>query len=94
MAWELLLLGAVVYVPFLQRAFGTFSLTPADWALTAARSPFTIVPVLETVKWAARRGWLGELDVGLQALGSRLWEEPELRAGRSRDRRPSFFAEF
>ena len=22
---------------------------------------FTIVPVLETVKWAARRGWLGEL---------------------------------
>ena len=35
-AWELLLLGAVVYVPFLQRAFGTFSLTPADWALTGA----------------------------------------------------------
>ena len=25
-AWELLLLAAVVYLPFLQRAFGTFSL--------------------------------------------------------------------
>jgi Ca2+-transporting ATPase len=60
-AWELLLLAAVVYLPFLQRAFGTFSLAPWDWALAAAVS-FTIVPVLETVKWAARRGWMGELS--------------------------------
>ena len=58
--WELALLGAVVYMPFLQRAFGTFSLSAEDWALTAALA-FSIVPVLEVVKWTARRGWLGEL---------------------------------
>jgi P-type Ca2+ transporter type 2C len=33
-AWELLALCAIVYVPFFQRAFGTFSLTPGDWAGT------------------------------------------------------------
>jgi Ca2+-transporting ATPase len=59
-AWELLLLAAVVYVPFLQRAFGTFSLSATDWALTGALA-FSIVPVLEIVKWMARRGRLGEL---------------------------------
>jgi Ca2+-transporting ATPase len=58
--WELALLGAVVYTPFLQRAFGTFSLSLADWALTAVLA-FTIVPVLEIVKWLARRGQFGEL---------------------------------
>jgi Ca2+-transporting ATPase len=58
--WELLLLGAVVYVPFLQRAFGTFSLAPGDWLLAAATA-FSIVPLLELVKWMARRGWWGEL---------------------------------
>ena len=59
-AWELLLLAAVIYVPFLQRAFGTFSLSAGDWVLTGALA-FTIVPVLELVKWMARRGRLGEL---------------------------------
>jgi P-type Ca2+ transporter type 2C len=59
-SWELLLLAAVIYVPFLQRAFGTFSLSAGDWALTGALA-FTIVPVLELVKWMARRGRLGEL---------------------------------
>jgi Ca2+-transporting ATPase len=59
-AWELVLLAVVVYVPFLQTAFGTFSLAPADWALTTLLAS-SIVPVLELVKWAARRGWLGEL---------------------------------
>jgi Ca2+-transporting ATPase len=58
--WELALLGAVVYTPFLQRAFGTFSLSPADWALTGVLA-FSIVPVLEIVKWLARRGRFGEL---------------------------------
>jgi Ca2+-transporting ATPase len=58
--WELLALGLVVYVPFFQPAFGTFSLTASDWMLTAALA-FTIVPVLEVVKWMARRGWFGEL---------------------------------
>ncbi|MGH9255556.1 MAG: cation-translocating P-type ATPase [Vicinamibacterales bacterium] len=58
--WELLVLGVIVYVPFFQRAFGTFSLTPADWMLTIALA-FSIVPVLEVVKWMGRRGWFGEL---------------------------------
>jgi Ca2+-transporting ATPase len=59
-AWEMLMLGVIIYVPFFQRLFGTFSLTPADWALTMALAA-SIVPVLEAVKWMTRRGWLGEL---------------------------------
>ena len=59
-AWELVLLVVILYVPFFQRAFGTFSMTPADWMLTTALA-FSIVPVLEAVKWCARRGWFGEL---------------------------------
>ena len=59
-AWEMLMLGVVLYVPFFQRSFGTFSLTPADWVLTAALAA-SIVPVLEAVKWMTRREWLGEI---------------------------------
>jgi Ca2+-transporting ATPase len=59
-AWELVLLVTILYVPFFQRAFGTFSMTSVDWMLTTA-SAFSIVPVLEAVKWMARRGWFGEL---------------------------------
>jgi Ca2+-transporting ATPase len=59
-AWEVALLVAIAYVPFLQRAFGTFSLSAADWLLTVALA-FSIVPVLEAVKWMARRGWFGDL---------------------------------
>ncbi|MBI2186072.1 MAG: cation-translocating P-type ATPase [Acidobacteria bacterium] len=58
--WELLLLAVIVYTPLFQRAFGTFPLTAADWLLSAALA-FTIVPVVEGVKWMARRGWFGEL---------------------------------
>jgi Ca2+-transporting ATPase len=59
-AWEVALLIAITYVPFLQRAFGTFSFSAADWLLTVALA-FSIVPVLEAVKWMARHGWLGDL---------------------------------
>jgi P-type Ca2+ transporter type 2C len=59
-AWELLLLIVIAYTPFLQRAFGTFSFSLADWGLMVAFA-FSIVPVVETVKWMARRGWFGEL---------------------------------
>ena len=59
-AWELALLIAIVYVPFLQRAFGTFSFSAIDWLMTVALA-FSIVPVLEAVKWMARRGWFGDL---------------------------------
>ena len=43
-AWELALLIAIAYVPFLQRAFGTFSFSATDWLLTVALA-FSIVPV-------------------------------------------------
>jgi Ca2+-transporting ATPase len=59
-AWELLLLAAIAYVPFLQRAFGTYAFSLADWGLMVAFA-FSIVPVVEAVKWMARRGWFGEL---------------------------------
>jgi Ca2+-transporting ATPase len=59
-AWELLLLGVIVYTPFLQQAFGTFPLAASDWLLAFALA-FTIVPVVEGVKWMSRRGWFGEL---------------------------------
>jgi Ca2+-transporting ATPase len=59
-AWELALLGVIVYVPFLQQAFGTFPLRASDWLLIAGLA-FTIVPVVEGVKWMSRRGWFGEL---------------------------------
>jgi Ca2+-transporting ATPase len=58
--WEIVLLIAIVYVPFFQPAFGTFRLTLADWALVGGLG-FSIVPVLEGVKWMARRGWFGEV---------------------------------
>jgi Ca2+-transporting ATPase len=58
--WELALLAAILYVPVLQGPFGTFSFAWNDWALAGALA-FTIVPVLETVKWMERRGYLGEL---------------------------------
>jgi P-type Ca2+ transporter type 2C len=59
--WELALLIVIVYVPFLQPAFGTFSLAPGDWLL-AIFLAFSIVPVMEVVKLMTRRGWFGELN--------------------------------
>jgi Ca2+-transporting ATPase len=59
-AWELLLLAVVIHAPFLQRPFGTYSLSPTDWA-AAGLLAFSVVPVLEAVKWIERRGWLGQL---------------------------------
>ncbi len=56
--WELVLLVAIVYVPFLQTAFGTYALAAWEWAL-AAFAAFTVMPVLESVKWLQRRGHLG-----------------------------------
>ena len=57
-AWELLLLAAIVYVPALQKLFGTFALRAADWLLILPAA-LSIFPVLETAKWARRRGWIG-----------------------------------
>ncbi len=52
--WELMLLLLVVYLPFLQRAFGSFSLTLTDWAIVVGLA-FTVSPVLELTKWFGRR---------------------------------------
>jgi P-type Ca2+ transporter type 2C len=59
-AWEVVLMVVLVYVPFLQGPFGTFTFAWTDWALTAGLA-VTVVPVLEAVKWFERHGYLGEL---------------------------------
>ena len=58
--WELVMLGLILYVPFLEGVFGTYAITTADWLVIVAAA-LTVSPVLELVKWAERRGWLGEL---------------------------------
>ncbi|MGB7963411.1 MAG: cation-translocating P-type ATPase [Propionicimonas sp.] len=59
--WEVALLIAIVYLPLLQEPFETFALSPWDWLLVGALS-LTVMPVLELVKWMARRGWLGPAE--------------------------------
>ncbi|MBI1732916.1 MAG: cation-translocating P-type ATPase [Gammaproteobacteria bacterium] len=53
--WELLLLSAILYVPWLQKPFGTFALEPGDWAVVTAAA-ISVLPVMEAVKWRARVG--------------------------------------
>jgi Ca2+-transporting ATPase len=53
--WEVVLLLVVVHTSFLQRAFGTYSLSMIDWSIVVAVA-FTIVPLLETVKRLLARG--------------------------------------
>jgi Ca2+-transporting ATPase len=55
--WELLLLAGVVYLPFMNKAFGTFSLPLSVWPVLLGVAA-TIIPVLEAAKWAIRRGWI------------------------------------
>jgi Ca2+-transporting ATPase len=57
---EILLLPVILYVPFLAEAFGVAALSLSDWLLVTALAA-TVVPVLEAVKWMARRGWFGPL---------------------------------
>ena len=58
--WEIVLLVLVVNVPFLQDAFGTTSLSAADWGIVLG-SAATIIPVLEVAKRVIRRGQLEEV---------------------------------
>ncbi len=53
-AWEVVLLGIVIYVPALQPAFGTVSVTLHEWVIVLAVA-FSVVPVIETAKWIVRR---------------------------------------
>lgn len=57
--WEIALLILVLYWPFLQVPFATFSLSFAD-LLTVVLTAMTISPVLELAKWMKRRGWFGD----------------------------------
>lgn len=57
---ELVVLALIVYVPFFQLLLGTFSMRAEDWVLIVGLA-LTITPVLELLKWLARRGWFGEL---------------------------------
>jgi Ca2+-transporting ATPase len=54
--WELLMLGLILYVPFLHDVFGTFYLTLTDWLIVVGLA-LTISPVLELTKWVERRWW-------------------------------------
>ncbi len=60
-AWELGLLVLVVQWSVLQRPFGTAGLGVKDWLLVAGVA-LTVAPILEAMKWAGRRGWLGAYD--------------------------------
>jgi Ca2+-transporting ATPase len=57
---DLLMLALILYVPFLQDMFGTFSLPLTDWLIILSLA-FTISPVLEFTKWMERRGWFGRM---------------------------------
>jgi len=60
-AWELVLLCLILYVPWLQGPFATFSLAARDWILITMLA-LTIVPVVEAVKLMERHAWFGELS--------------------------------
>ena len=55
---ELLVMFLIVYLPILQRPFGTYSLPLMDWVIVVVLAG-TISPVLELVKWLVRRGIFG-----------------------------------
>jgi len=58
--WEIVMLLVIVYLPVLQKPFGTFHLPPEDWAIIIVAA-FTVVPVLELAKWMERRGMFGKM---------------------------------
>ncbi|HRN53843.1 MAG TPA: cation-translocating P-type ATPase C-terminal domain-containing protein, partial [Gemmatimonadaceae bacterium] len=53
-AWELLLLAAIIHWPALHRAFGTTGLSGDEWWVVALAAA-TILPVLELTKALIRR---------------------------------------
>lgn len=56
--WEIILLLCIVYIPVLERLFGTFAMTSRDWVIILILSA-SVIPILETGKWMIRRGMLG-----------------------------------
>ncbi|HSN22871.1 MAG TPA: cation-translocating P-type ATPase C-terminal domain-containing protein, partial [Methylomicrobium sp.] len=60
-AWELIPLAAILYLPAMHEPFFTFSLSHADWAVVILPA-LTVFPFMELSKWMVRRGWFGESD--------------------------------
>lgn len=60
-AWELLPLAAVLYVPFLQEALSTYGLLFSEWVAILIAAG-TIFPFMELMKWMLRRGWFGAIE--------------------------------
>jgi Ca2+-transporting ATPase len=58
--WELILLGLILYVPLLERTFGTIALPVQDWLIIVAAA-LTVSPVLELTKWIERRWFAAEM---------------------------------
>jgi Ca2+-transporting ATPase len=56
--WELVMLAVIIYIPILQKPFGTFSLTLNDWLIVGVLS-LTVIPVIECTKLIIRKGWFG-----------------------------------
>jgi Ca2+-transporting ATPase len=52
-AWEVMLLLCVLYVPALQAPFGTFDMSPVDWAIVLGVAA-TVLPVLDVAKATLR----------------------------------------
>lgn len=53
-AWELLLLSVIIYLPLLQEPFTTYALELNDW-IAVMTTALTILPVLEIVKYLIRK---------------------------------------
>ena len=53
-AWELLLLALVIYIPAFQKPFSTLALSATDW-LIIVLSALSVVPVLEIAKYFIRK---------------------------------------
>ena len=58
---EVAVLAPLIYLPCLQRSFGTFSLPLETWFVLLGVA-VTIVPVLEVGKWMVRHGWFCARD--------------------------------
>jgi Ca2+-transporting ATPase len=52
-AWEVMLLAFVLYLPVLQAPFRTFALTVTDWAIVVGVAA-TVLPVLDAAKAVLR----------------------------------------
>ena len=59
--WELVMLVLILYVPVLERTFGTVALPVNDWLIIIGAA-LTVSPVLELTKWIERRWFAAELQ--------------------------------